>query len=98
MLTQRQHLEISSDGPKQSSAESSAETEISVIRTEISVGRHYQEMGFRAKSARIFFFKSTTFPPGDILLLINVKYKIPRISRKLVEQKLIFFVSIKHYL
>ena len=56
---------ICGDGPKQSSAEisaevsaeSSAETEISVIRNEISVGRHYKEMSFRAKSARNSYFK-----------------------------------------
>ena len=62
--------EISSDGPKQSSAEisaevsaeSSSETEISVIRTEISVCRHYKEMGFRAKSA----WKKNNFFKGQI--------------------------------
>ena len=72
-----------SDGPKQSSAEisaevsaeSSAETEISVIRTEISVGRHYKEMSFRAKSARnlYFFFKNSKFSPDELLLLMNIK-------------------------
>ena len=51
------HL-FTSDGPKQVSAEVSAEitaeisdeTEISVMRTEISVCRHYKEMTFRQKS------------------------------------------------
>ena len=40
----------SSDRPKQISADISAETEISVIRTEISVCRHYKEMSFYPKS------------------------------------------------
>ena len=73
------NLPSSSDGPKQSSAEisaevlakSSAETKISVIRTEISVDRHNKEMSFRAKSARNIFF--SIFSPDELLLLMNIK-------------------------
>ena len=56
-----------SDGPKQISAEVSAEvsaeisadTEISVIRTEISVCKHYKEMSFYSKLLKIFVFQKS---------------------------------------
>ena len=59
--------EINSDGPKQISAEFSAEvsaeisaeTEISVIRTEISVYKHYKEISFYSKLLTIFVFKKS---------------------------------------
>ena len=48
-----------SDGPKQISAEVSAEisaeTEISVIRTEISVCKHYKEMTFCSELSENIF-------------------------------------------
>ena len=54
---------LTSDGPKQISAEVSAEvsaeisaeTEISVIRTEISVCKHYKEMNFHKYCRKLCF-------------------------------------------
>ena len=75
--------QVFSDGPKQFSAEVSAEVsaQISVIRTEISVCKHYKEMTFCSELSKIFFLNFARneyfHPNASISLKTVLKWVVP---------------------